>query len=63
MKYEKYHRLTQNYFAQLVVAFVSALLLIMTAIVLFEDIDLDNTMLIYNIYGTLALVGFIYSYT
>ncbi|MDI9507806.1 MAG: hypothetical protein WBL47_05995 [Bacilli bacterium] len=62
MKYEKYHRLTQNYFAQLVVAFVSALLLIMTAIVLFEDIDLDNTMLIYNIYGTLALVGFIYSY-
>jgi len=37
-------------------------ILIFIAIVLFEDVGLDNSMLIYNIYGTLALVSFLYSY-
>ncbi|MCK9536163.1 MAG: hypothetical protein M0R05_01020 [Bacilli bacterium] len=62
MKKEFFLKIWHNYFFQLGLAFVSALFLIMVAIVLFEDIDLDNTMLIYNIFGTLTLVGFIYSY-
>jgi hypothetical protein len=62
MKNGKFYRITHNYYAQLAAAVVSALFLIMAATVLFEDINLDNTMLIYNIFGTLTMVGFIFSY-
>src|SRR5690554_6242701 len=62
MKKGKFLKIRQNYFLQLSVAFLAAILLIMVSIVLFEDIQLDNTMLIYNIFGNLTLVGFIFSY-
>lgn len=47
---------------KMVLILLGTLLLIMVSIILFADVGLDNTMLIYNIFGTLALVGFLYSF-
>jgi len=63
MSEKKYKRFLENNKTRLVLVIVSALILIMISIVLFEDIDLDNTILVYNIFGTLALIGFLYSYS
>lgn len=41
---------------------ILTLLLIFVSIILFEDVGLDNSMLIYNIFGTLTLVSFLYSF-
>lgn len=38
------------------------LLLIMVSLILFEDVGLNNALLIYNIFGTLALISFLYSF-
>ena len=58
----KYENIFNNYYVQLITVFVLALALILVSIVLFEDIDLDNIILIRNIFGTLAISGFLYSY-
>lgn len=47
---------------KLISIIILTLLLIMIALILFEDVGLDNSMLIYNIFGTLALVSFLYSF-
>ena len=59
MKIKEY---LDNYYVQLGSFFLLALILIFVSIVLFEDINLDNMILVQNIYGTLALTGFLYSY-
>lgn len=47
---------------KLVSIIILTLLLIMVSLILFEDLDLNPSMLIYNIYGTIALVSFLYSF-
>jgi len=37
-------------------------LLILVSIILFEDLGLNNSILIYNIFGTLALISFLFSF-
>ena len=62
MKRDKLLTLWNNYYIQLLIVVLSAVLLIIISIVLLEDIDFDNRMLIYNIFGSLTLVGFLHSY-
>ncbi|MCK9471020.1 MAG: hypothetical protein WC006_02990 [Bacilli bacterium] len=52
----------ENEIVKLVSIIILTLLLIMVSLILFEDLDLDPSLLIYNIYGTLSLVSFLYSY-
>lgn len=59
---DKWNKLTSNFSVKLISVIVLALLLIMVSIVLFEDVGLDNSILIYNIFGTISLIGFLYSY-
>lgn len=62
MKKQKILKIWNNYYVQLFIAFLLTLLLISVAILFIEEINLDNTILIYNIFGTLALVAFISGY-
>lgn len=59
---DKWNKFTSNFSVKLISVIVLALLLIMVSIVLFEDVGLDNSILIYNIFGTISLIGFLYSY-
>src|SRR5690554_6160371 len=47
---------------KLISIIILTLLLIMVSLILFEDLDLDSSLLIYNIYGTISLVSFLYSF-
>jgi len=57
---------TNEFFEKPIIKLISiiflTLLLILISLILFEDLNLDTSMLIYNIYGTIALVGFLYSF-
>ena len=59
---DKWNKFTRNFSVKLISVIVLALFLIMVSIVLFEDVGLDNSILIYNIFGTISLIGFLYSY-
>lgn len=59
---DKWNKFTSNFSVKLISVIVLALFLIMVSIVLFEDVGLDNSILIYNIFGTISLIGFLYSY-
>jgi hypothetical protein len=63
MKNEKLTNFLNKDIVKLIAVIFSILLLILISVILFEDIDLDNRILIYNIFGTLALAGFLYSYS
>lgn len=58
----KFKDLFKNYYIQIFTFSLLTLTLILVSIVLFEDIALDNIILIRNIFGTLAIIGFLYSY-
>lgn len=62
MKNNKWNAFWNRDIVKPISVFVLALVLIMVSIVLFEDIKLDNSILIMNIFGTLSLIGFLYSY-
>lgn len=59
---EKQIKILNNPTVKLISIIILTLLLIMVSIILFEDMDLNSSMLIYNIYGTLILVSFLYSF-
>ncbi|HEY8396152.1 MAG TPA: hypothetical protein VIK96_05170 [Bacilli bacterium] len=48
--------------SKLVAVIISALFLITVSIILFNDIAFDNRILIYALFGTIALTGFLYSF-
>jgi hypothetical protein len=62
MKQSKLNEYFERPLAKLVATIVLTLILILISLILFEDLDLDPSMLIYNIYGTIALVSFLYSF-
>lgn len=62
MKNSKFSRFWNYYYIQLILSVIVTLLLISLTILFIEEIDLNNTILIYNIFGTLTLVAFITSY-
>lgn len=55
-------KILESSLAKLIGIIILTLLLIFVSIILFEDVGLDNSMLIYNIFGTLTLVSFLYSF-
>lgn len=52
----------KNYYVQLTLFFLLALFLILVSIVFLEDIGADSDILIYNLFGTLAFSGLLYSF-
>lgn len=63
MKNEKLTNFLNRDVVKLIMVIFCILVLIFVSIVLFEDIDLDKRIIIYNIFGILALAGFLYSYS
>jgi predicted acyltransferase len=63
MTKDRFKKLMNNYYFQLFWVIIIALILIMISIVLVEDIDMDNRIFRFNLFGTLALIGFLYSYS
>ena len=59
---DKELKFINNPTVKLISIIILTLLLIMVSIILFEDMDLNSLMFIYNIYGTLILVSFLYSF-
>jgi hypothetical protein len=62
MKHNYLKTLKSNEIARLITVILTALFLITVSIILFDDIDFDNRILIYALFGTIALIGFLYSY-
>lgn len=61
-KEKKELKLIENPTFKLISIIILTLVLILIAIILFDDVGLDQSMLIYNIFGTLTLIGFLYSF-
>ncbi|GEM_PF-2979869 len=59
---QKINAFFKNYYVQLTLFFLLALFLILVSIVFLEDIGADSDILIYNIFGTLAFSGLLFSF-
>jgi len=59
---QKINAFFKNYYVQLTLFFLLALFLILVSIVFLEDIGANSDILIYNIFGTLAFSGLLYSF-
>lgn len=55
-------KLLENPTIKLIGIILLTFLLILVSIILFEDLGLNNSILIYNIFGTLALISFLFSF-
>lgn len=55
-------KLLENPTIKLIGIILLTFLLILVSIILFEDVGLNNSILIYNIFGTLALISFLFSF-
>lgn len=62
MKENKINKFFEIPSVKLISVILLTLLLILISLILFEDLNLDPSMLIYNIYGTIALISFLYSF-
>lgn len=63
MKKEIYKRIINSEAWKLAAAIIAALFLITVSIILFDDIAFDNRIFIYALFGTIALTGFLYSFS
>jgi hypothetical protein len=59
---QKINAFFKNYYVQLTLFFLLALFLILVSIVFLEDIGANSDILIYNIFGTLAFSGLLFSF-
>lgn len=63
MKKEIYKRIINSEAWKLAAVIIAALFLITVSIILFDDIAFDNRIFIYALFGTIALTGFLYSFS
>ncbi|MDD4000587.1 MAG: hypothetical protein PHX62_06820 [Bacilli bacterium] len=63
MRKISYNAFKNNDVIKLVAVIASALLLITVLIILLDDIAFDHRILIYALFGTIAAIGFLYSYS
>lgn len=63
MKKETFKKITNHEAFKLAAVILSALFLITVSIILFDDIAFDNRIFIYVLFGTIALTGFLYSFS
>lgn len=62
MKKNHFTKFINNDFVKLATVIIAAIFLITISIILFDDIQFDNHILIFAIFGTVALAGFLYSF-
>lgn len=62
MKKNHFTKFINNDFVKLATVIIAAIFLITISIILFDDIQFDNRILIFAIFGTVALAGFLYSF-
>lgn len=63
MKKDIYKRIINSEAWKLAAVIIAALFLITVSIILFDDIAFDNRIFIYALFGTIALTGFLYSFS